>query len=174
MTAPADSSVYFDIPLDQVKSGRVLALDRHWRSKGVEGRLPSRTDIDPEELKRFLPGLLLADVLQDPFDVSYRLCGTEVALMRGELTGYTIRNWPHWTDAEREQMLFDYFLAVSQRRPVFSWDRVRLKSGNWSYFYSGVWPLASDGTNIDKCLAFEDFIGINPADVWRPSGRPAS
>jgi hypothetical protein len=173
MTAPADQSVYIDIPRDQVKSGRVLALDRYWTSKCANGRLPGRQDIDPVELKRFLPGLLLADVLQDPFNISYRLCGTEVARMRGELTGYTVLNWPHWNVEERAQLLSDYLLTVTERRPVFSWDRVRLKSGSWSYFYSGIWPLASDGIHIDKCLAFEDFVGINPADVWRPQGPPA-
>jgi hypothetical protein len=173
MTAPTDNSVYTDIPRDQVKSSRVLALDHYWHSKHAMARLPSRTDIDPTELRHFLRGMLLADILEDPFNVFYRLCGTEVAEMRGELTGHTVRDWPHWDEDERAQLLSDYFLVVSQRRAVFSWDRVRLKSGSWSYFYSGIWPLSSDGIHIDKCLAYEDFFGINPADVWRPTARPA-
>lgn len=174
MTSSTDPSVYIDIPLERVKSARVLALDRYWRRKAIGDRLPSRADIDPAELKAFLPGILLVDVVDDPFDVCYRLCGTEVSQMRGELTGYTARNWPHWDDEERVQMLADYFCSVSQRRPVYSWDRVQLKNGGWSYFYGGIWPLASDGIKVDKCLAFEDFIGIDPADVWRPRAAQSS
>jgi hypothetical protein len=163
-----DQDIHVDIPIDQVKSERVIAFDNYWRSKSIHGRLPSRADIDPAEMRPFLPGLLLTDITQAPFRVYYRLCGTEVSRIRGELTGFHLDQWPHWTDEEKQALLADYRVAVTGRRPYFSWDRVRLQSGSWRYFYSGIWPLSTDGERVDKCIAFEDYVGIDPATVLRP------
>jgi len=168
-----DHDIHVDIPIAQVKSQRVIAFDRYWRSKLVGDRLPGRADIDPREMKPFLPGLLLVDITLEPFRVFYRLCGTEVARLRGELTGYYLDEWPHWTDQEKLALTSDYRCAIFEKRAFFSWDRVRLQSGSWRYFYSGIWPLSSDGTIVDKCVAYEDYVGIDPAAVQRPS-RPGS
>ena len=45
--------------------------------------MPSRADIDPFELKRFLPGLILIDVVDDARRYVYRLVGTREVAMRG-------------------------------------------------------------------------------------------
>lgn len=166
---PDDNDIHLDIPRDQVKSTRVIAIDDYWRSKCVGDRLPSRADIDPAEIRSYLPGLLLTDVTLEPFRIYYRLCGTEVARIRGELTGYYLDEWPHWTDAEKQGLLTDYRCAVMERRPYFSWDRIRMLGDTWHYIYSGIWPLSTDGRLVDKCLALEDFVGIDPDAVLRPS-----
>ena len=58
------------------------ALD-YWRSKcGVE-RLPSRRDIDPVEIPRLLPHILLSEIWQEPFLVRYRLTGTALVEIYG-------------------------------------------------------------------------------------------
>ena len=56
-------------------------LYRYWQSKHVEGRPPSRADIDPiTEIPRLVANLMLIDSVGDDF--IYRFVGTEVVTMR--------------------------------------------------------------------------------------------
>jgi hypothetical protein len=61
----------------------VLAIRRYWEEKRRGRPFPSRADIDPLELKRFLPGLVLIDVVDDDRRYVYRLVGTREVAMRG-------------------------------------------------------------------------------------------
>ncbi|HLG88357.1 MAG TPA: PAS domain-containing protein [Alphaproteobacteria bacterium] len=60
---------------------RHRALLRYWRSKGHDGTIPRRADIEPLEIPRLLPNLLLWDVVDDDYEC--RLSGSEVDLSMG-------------------------------------------------------------------------------------------
>lgn len=50
----------------------------YWeRIRGARS-MPARADIDPAEIKRILPHILLLDVAREPLDFYYRLVGTEI------------------------------------------------------------------------------------------------
>ena len=52
----------------------------YWRSKFNEGRLPSRSDINPIDIPRLMPHAVMVDVKREPeYDFRYRLIGTYVA-----------------------------------------------------------------------------------------------
>lgn len=52
----------------------------YWRSKCVNDRLPSRSDIDPIEIPRLMSHAVMLDVKREPeLDFRYRLIGTYVA-----------------------------------------------------------------------------------------------
>lgn len=60
----------------------------YWRSKLAARAMPSRRDIDPVEMPRLLPYVMLTDVLSDPLDFRYRLIGTAVRrISQGDYTG---------------------------------------------------------------------------------------
>jgi hypothetical protein len=62
-------------------------LYRYWQSKHVDGRPPSRADIDPiTEIPRLVANLMIIDSAGDDF--IYRFVGTEVVAQTGEdMTG---------------------------------------------------------------------------------------
>ena len=69
------------------QSARCEAFFRYWLSKCVDGRPPSRKDIDPlVEIPNLCPNIIMIDVLPDGY--RFRLVGSENTLRWGvELTG---------------------------------------------------------------------------------------
>lgn len=60
----------------------------YWESKRQNRLMPSRSDIDPIEIPRLLPYIILLDVLPEPLDFGYRLIGTAArSIMRADYTG---------------------------------------------------------------------------------------
>ncbi len=59
-----------------------LVLD-YWQQKCAGRLMPSRADIDPSELRRFLPHITLVDVVADERRFVYRLVGTSEVELRG-------------------------------------------------------------------------------------------
>ncbi|NJM91687.1 MAG: PAS domain-containing protein, partial [Rhodospirillaceae bacterium] len=54
------------IEAGQITSPRVAALHRYWQSKCRDGSLPLRAAIDPTEIPRLLPYLVLAEIERRP------------------------------------------------------------------------------------------------------------
>lgn len=67
-----------------VASVRLRALVRYWNSKRAERPMPPRTAIDPIEIPRILPIVLLADATQE--GPRMRLLGTEATGAYGQET----------------------------------------------------------------------------------------
>ena len=44
-------------------------------------------------------------------------------------------------------------------------------SGGRNDFLTGIWPLASDGTNPDMCIAVEDYLDLQRADMKAASDK---
>jgi hypothetical protein len=78
------------------KSSVNRAAYDYWQSKRAGRAMPARADVDPAEMKSFLPHLVLFDVEHDPLDFRYRLIGT---LVRENLhenhTGKRMSEIPH-------------------------------------------------------------------------------
>jgi len=53
----------------------------YWRGKRAARRMPSRRDIDPVDIPRLLPNILISEIVAGPAGVRYRyrLAGTTVA-----------------------------------------------------------------------------------------------
>lgn len=72
----------------ELRSEIVRATVAYWRSKCRNGALPGRAELDPTDIPRLLPHLMLQDVRRDPWDFRYRLIGTTVREhSRGDWTG---------------------------------------------------------------------------------------
>jgi hypothetical protein len=57
-----------------------------WRSMRGASDVPDRSAVDPTDLKRMLPNILISEVHHEPFRIKYRLVGTKVV----EVTGFDI------------------------------------------------------------------------------------
>lgn len=60
----------------------------YWNEKRQNALMPTRSDIDPVEIPRLLPYVILLDVFTEPFDFRYRLIGTAArGIMHSDYTG---------------------------------------------------------------------------------------
>jgi hypothetical protein len=155
--------VELDIALGEIHSPRIHAFDAYWRRKCAGDRLPSRADIDPVEIKPLLPYFLLTDLEMTPFRVRFRLSGTLVDEHNGPLTNSYVDQLQSVPPHMRAKYVAIYETAYRERRPVFVRDYLVNRFGAQIMIYGGVWPLAGDGTLIDKCAAMEDY--PNRADL---------
>lgn len=160
-----DTESRFDISLSEVSSELIQQFHRHWLLICGHGRLPSRADIEPANFKRILPNVILADIESAPFRVRYRLCGSRVVEFCGNLTGRyldEVGDPDLWSAAA---YLRQYQIAAEEGRPVFSHDRLAGQFGARHLFQTGIWPLASDGQDVDMCIAVEDYYNLRRAEL---------
>lgn len=138
-----------DINSDMIqRMGDYLARKRGARS------IASRNDIDPVEIREFLPYVVLVDIQPDPLRVFYRLVGTRIAEFYGEFTG----TWMHErkiSDAYREIAERIYRTLLETKAPVFGVTEMRTRydavvSYEWGYF-----PLSNDGETVIGGLEIE-------------------
>jgi hypothetical protein len=165
MVQPYDADGRFDLPLSEITSELIQQFHRHWLQMCSAGRLPSRAHIEPSNLKRILPNVILVDIERNPFRVRYRLCGTRVTEFCGQLTGRYLDEVGAnnvWSAAAH---LRQYETAAIETRPVFISDRTTGRSGVCHPSQTGIWPLASEGREVDLCIAVEDYLRIRRADL---------
>jgi hypothetical protein len=101
----------------EVASERVKEFHCHWRSKSA-GCLPARQAIDPVEIPRLLPHLLITDIERDPLRVRYRLVGTRVVEASG--ADFTNRYLDECSFAAQPILTECYGRLVDTRAPVFA------------------------------------------------------
>lgn len=71
-----------------LNSPRLREAYIYWDARRQSKLMPSRTDIDPIEIPRLLPYVVLIDVLREPIDFHYRLIGTQACVTMGrDFTG---------------------------------------------------------------------------------------
>lgn len=81
--------------------------------------VPSRADLDPADIPKLLPHLVLLDVLHDPRDFRYRLVGTTVEeFMDNYYTGIRMSELPH--QRPPSQIWKSCCGVVGSRKPLFS------------------------------------------------------
>jgi hypothetical protein len=141
--------------LTRAESPAIAAAVDYWRQKAGSTAMPSRSQIDPVEMRAFLRKILLIDVLENG-DFVYRLCGTEITEgNRQDLTGRRAdeaslgASAPHFLDAYRR--------TIAARAPVFFIGRMWWQDRGYISFEQVMLPLSSDGTEVDKLLCVVDF-----------------
>ncbi len=139
--------------LDDIGSPVVHAAFDYWRSKFGGERLPSRRDIDPVEIPRLLPHILLAEIWQEPFLVRYRLAGTAVA----ELYGFDYT--ASYLSREREgDEGYAYYMEIYRRicrdkLPLFGRDSVHIRERHHIVYEWGEFPLVDDKADVVMTFA---------------------
>jgi hypothetical protein len=96
----------------------VIAQARsYWERIRGERRMPRRGDLDPVEIPRLLPFVMLVDVLAEPLDFRFRLIGSAVqAIIAQNYVGRRFSELPHMV---RGNMVWaEYEAVVSHHQPV--------------------------------------------------------
>ncbi|MEI6440857.1 MAG: PAS domain-containing protein [Alphaproteobacteria bacterium] len=136
-------------------------LFAYWAGLKRGPKLPGRSDIRPEDLKRLLPTLSLIDVKSDPLEFRLRLAGTGLYSVYGqEITGRTLRDV--YAGPEAEYWETELTKIVQDRRPAVGVQNMAWRAAS---HISILWlrlPLASNGVDVDMILGFDAVVGMKP------------
>jgi hypothetical protein len=145
-------------------SPRCTALLAYWNARRGKRAFPSRDDIEPAALKPHLPHIMMLTVEYAPFRVRYRLVGTEIVrFAKFDFTGRYADALDFQDDAGEDWTRF-YRESVAARQPargVYHWSVEGLR--RWIEFL--LCPLSSDGTEIDRFIAIEDYEHLNTIEI---------
>lgn len=134
---------------------RLRQLETLWQDKRAGRTLPSRADLDPNELKRHLSSLFITEALDDG-DFRYRLIGTAVTrAMRRDVTGLRLSEAYRPDDAG--PLLGLYRKLCQARRPHWRAGRMHWNDTEFSLFEAVFLPLGADGETVDQVLASISF-----------------
>lgn len=147
------------IDVSQVASERVREFHRYWRGKAAGGLPPPRSAMDPVEIPRLLPYLVIAEIEREPLRVRYRLVGTRVAEANG--SDFTNRYLDECNFAVEPLLTECYRQLVATRAPVFAhyeWNKKdwRKARGSVGASETGFFPLSSDGAVVDGAISIAD------------------
>lgn len=137
-------------------------LFAYWASRREGARLPSRTNIDPDDIKRHLPTVSLIDVIKDPVtgERTYRqrLAGTGLYGVYGrEITGHNIDEIYNSSAAGYWKDELDK--VVEAGRPGVGFHSLAWRGQS---HMSLLWlrlPLASNGSDVDMILGYDALVG---------------
>lgn len=161
-------SVWTENDLSQSKL--VGSLYTWWRSKTSAFDVPDRSAVDPTDLKRMLPNILISEVHHEPFRIRYRLVGTKVI----EVTGFDIggRFLHELMPAEPNEPWVDHYRWVYvNRHPLLGSTTVPTSAGVPFTYEFGIFPLRKGGDSIEQFISVEDYFDIQTTLVdlvsWR-------
>lgn len=130
----------------------------YWHGKIVDGRLPSRSDINPVDIPRLMPHAIILDIRREPeLDFRYRLIGTSVAEnLFKDHTGAWFSEIDHqkapsqiWQNCRQVAESGEAFLADTPYvGPHQGFRRVE----------DVILPLADDGSTVDSLLVFVSYM----------------
>jgi hypothetical protein len=128
----------------------------YWQGK-LKGRaMPSRRDIDPVEMPRLLPYVMLIDVMAEPLDFRYRLVGTEMrAISRRDYTGLRFSEVP---GKGRGSVVWDNCETVVTTKAPFSRRPPYVGPERITRCENVLLPLSENGAEVSmilKVVAFE-------------------
>ena len=125
----------------------------YWRSKRADRSMPKRADIDPAELKAYLPSITLVDVVLDERRFVYRLVGTHEVAGRGvDPTGRSVRDAYYAESLETALGCYEY--VVRERRP-FCFAEPYMTADDWEEHEDTVYrPLSEDGETVSMILMY--------------------
>jgi hypothetical protein len=149
----------------------LLEMYAYWQRKRGERPMPARADIEPAEIKRLLPGMLLVDIVtasDGTLDFLYRLVGTREVDMRGhDPTGTRVAEAYYGPSAD--DVTACYRRVAESCCPFLDDDCFHLAGQEWSPSASIYLPLSRDGTCVNMVLVYSSFRWI--AGGWTPPER---
>ncbi|HVZ02441.1 MAG TPA: PAS domain-containing protein [Dongiaceae bacterium] len=130
----------------------ILAVLAYWEERKRGRRMPSRDDIDPTELVKFLPYISLIDVVDDERRFVYRLVGTMEVEVRGyDPTGKSVGD--AFFAASAEAAMANYQKVCDGRAPFYEQDAFQTVD-RWINEANLFLPFSDDGETVNKIMVF--------------------
>ena len=128
----------------------------YWRGKRNGRFAPARADIDPADLPRILPRIMLADVVADDdgeVDFRYRLSGTRI----GDVHGFDATNLSPraLTPPLYGQLIHAHYKAAVETREPLAHVIVLITNMKQRSYARIILPLSSDGESVDMLMTVD-------------------
>lgn len=142
-----------ELDIDCKRYAEIDFVLAYWQEKKGDRVLPSRADIDPMDIARVLPRVMMVEVSHDPLEFRYRVAGTGLFAMHGqELTGKLARELD---PPEYGALIHRHYAEVIERRaPCLHLIELNVDYLATSYARL-ILPLSSDGKVIDRLITCE-------------------
>lgn len=144
----------------------------YWEAKRGGREMPTRADLDPLEMRAWLPQTMLLEPLETG-DFRVRLVGTDVRERMGlEMTGRLASELPTSPEVMRS-VLAEFREVMQGRRPTYNRrEHISAITGKPIRFERLLAPLSSDGRRVDMLFGVRrDLVG---ADEVSFRARPRS
>jgi hypothetical protein len=125
----------------------------YWRGKRDARRMPSRRQIDPAEIPRLLPHLVISECVDDGRRFRYRLAGTAVAEAIGfDPTGRYVEDIA--SGDYRDYINGLHRSVCIERVPIFAASPFMLAGRRRNYFARRLaLPLSEDDVTVNQILS---------------------
>jgi len=139
---------------------KAVALYQYWNARRGIRPMPTRADIDPLEMRQWLPRLMLVDASADGKSFTYRLVGTQIVDLLGvNPTGRLVET--AWPEEIANHVVDGYREVVETRKPAFCQQINGWLEDQKPTAWAMRLPLSSDGEEVDMILAYlSDNIGM--------------
>lgn len=126
------------------KSEYTRAFRDHWRSLCGDQPMPPRSALDPLDVIKLLPHIVLVDVLRDPLQFRYRLVGTFVTgLAERDATGRFLDRKLYGPNLDA--MIWPHLQVVESCAPVATLSGVLFAERDWHSVENMFVPFGSKG-----------------------------
>lgn len=159
----------FDAIMASPGHGRLREFLVYWQSKQNDRRPPLRASIDPVDIPKLLPNILLIDVVGQPaYDFHYRLLGTAIVSVdgvdyKGSLLSDMVPSteifhhiWQHHLDAAAG--------IVALRRDSMRW--VRDNSRDHIDYAILLLPLRRGGDEVETLIGYIHYLMDDLHSLW--------
>jgi hypothetical protein len=155
--------------VEELSSSIGTELYAYWERKRGARRMPARADIDPADLKRILPNIILTKIDRDG-RVRYTLVGTRCVAHAGmDYTNHHLDELDFSCDFDTDWREV-YRVVHRERRPVFGIIKSFLKDTRMCEMVEVLLPLSDDGETVTHCIAIEDArLGTHDVEDLMPA-----
>ncbi len=157
-STPSDSAA------SPITDARLQEAYNYWRRKCAARPLPRWADLDPMEIPKLLPHIILVDVEPEK-RYRFRLIGTETERAHGfNATGRyldEVLKGPEY----RDHVLAMYDQAIGQRRPIYSESLFLSPEAGAVERHTKIlfMPISDDGEAINLVFVAQIFLYLDPA-----------
>lgn len=142
----------------------------YWKGLRGDRILPYRADFDPLDVKPYLPGIMLVDLVGTPPDNIYRLVGTREAESRGhDPTGRRVADAYFATSAE--DALGNYRFVATERAVLYDCEPVSLPGNRYLGDESLFLPFTFDGESVGQIMVYSHYEDLWHSAASRSRGR---
>jgi hypothetical protein len=134
------------------------AAKDYWDEKRRDRRMPARRDIQPAEMKLYLPQILLVDVLPGATDFRYRLVGSKLRpYFPREATGKTMREALAPFGEATVSSTIAVYQTVAAQTPLRVTGPGHLYGQQSKFFEAMLLPLSDDDKTVNMIFGAFEF-----------------
>ncbi len=145
-----------------------------WQARRRDREMPARADLDPVEMRGFLPHVVLLDVLprpSRPAGYRVRVAGAVIEEVYGAVTGKIVGEVLPPDIAARWSELF--VAAIDARAPIRATTRVAHEPADYLMVEAFVAPLSENGRDVSMIFASAAFWSETPPPAGQKSVKAA-